>query len=129
MKRVAGILTLTLDGRQLSAHGSFTVSFGVGARSSVIGSDGIPIGFKEIVSSPPSIQGELIDTANFSIRELVNTTNAVAVLTLGSGKQLILRGCYYAGGGESQISSTEDGKIALKLEGSSIEELLPGGDA
>lgn len=117
-QRRAGILYFKVDGTIYDAKGNFTYNLGAPKREAVVGSDAVH-GFKE-TPQVAFIEGELTDSANLNLEQLVKLDDVTATLELSNGKVIVLRNAWYAGDGNVQ---TEEANIQLRLEGKSAEEV------
>jgi hypothetical protein len=117
-QRRAGILYLKIDGTIYDAKGNFTYNLGKPKREAVVGSDAVH-GYKE-TPQVAYIEGEITDSANLNLEQLVTLDDVTATLELSNGKVFVLRNAWYAGEGNVQ---TEEANIQLRLEGKSGEEI------
>lgn len=117
MTRVGGIIKFLIDGVQLPAKGNFTFGLGTPKRETVIGTDGVH-GYKETPTAP-YIEGAITDSLGTDLKALFNLTNVTVLLDLANGKSVVLHDAYYCGDGET---STEEGEVKVRFEGSSAEE-------
>lgn len=116
--RVGGIITFKVDGTQYPAKGNFTYNLGTPKRESVMGADGFH-GFKE-TPQIAFIEGEITDTYGTDLATITKLKNATVLLDLPNGKSIVLREAFFAGDGNGE---TEEGKIAVRFEGASAEEV------
>jgi hypothetical protein len=116
--RIGGIISLKLNGDMYFAKGNFTYNLGKPKKEGVVGSDRVH-GYKE-VPQVPFIEGEITDRNELNLEDLVTLDDATATLELANGKVIMLREAWYAGEG---TGNTEEGNIALRLEGMSAEEV------
>ncbi|QJC78895.1 phage tail tube protein [Pseudomonas umsongensis] len=116
--RIGGIIALKLNGDMYFAKGNFTYNLGKPKKEGVVGSDRVH-GYKE-VPQVPFIEGEITDRNELNLEDLVTLDDATATLELANGKVIMLREAWYAGEG---TGNTEEGNIALRLEGMSAEEV------
>jgi len=117
-QRRGGIVFVKVDGAQLSAKGEFTYSLLDSKKEGIVGSDGIH-GYKELPVIP-YIEGEITDSIDLDAKSLIKLTDATVTLELANGKVIVLRGAWYAGDG---VTGSEEGNIAVRFEGTSIEEV------
>lgn len=94
---------------------------GFDKREAMMGSHGKNVGWK---TSPqvPYISGELLDDGSFSLADINSMENSTITLDLANGKQVVLRGAYSTN--ENGLEVDTDGKISVKFEGASMEEVL-----
>ncbi|EPA95254.1 phage tail tube protein [Pseudomonas sp. G5(2012)] len=116
--RIGGIIALKVNGDMYFAKGNFTYNLGKPKKEGVVGSDRVH-GYKE-VPQVPFIEGEITDRNELNLEDLVTLDDATATLELANGKVIMLREAWYAGEG---TGNTEEGNIALRLEGMSAEEV------
>jgi hypothetical protein len=116
--RIGGIIALKVNGDMYFAKGNFTYNLGKPKKEGVVGSDRVH-GYKE-VPQVPFIEGEITDRNELDLEDLVTLDDATATLELANGKVIMLREAWYAGEG---TGNTEEGNIALRLEGMSAEEV------
>lgn len=118
MKRIGGIISLKIDGRQFAAKGNFTYNLGIEKREAVIGADAVH-GYKA-TPQPAFIEGEITDGATVDLKALVETDGATVTLDLANGKSIVLRNAWFAGEG---TGNTEEGNIQIRFESDSGEEI------
>lgn len=116
--RVGGIIELKVDGEILKAKGNFTYNLGRPRREAVVGADAVH-GFKE-TPQVPFIEGEITDSYDIDLTNLVSINGATVYLALANGKSIVLRDAWYAGEG---TGNTEEGNVACRFEGMSGEEI------
>ena len=116
--RIGGMISLKINGDMYFAKGNFTYNLGKPKKEGVVGSDRVH-GYKE-VPQVPFIEGEITDRNELNLEDLVTLDDATATLELANGKVIMLREAWYAGEG---TGNTEEGNIALRLEGMSAEEV------
>ncbi|WP_350649549.1 phage tail tube protein [Pseudomonas sp. HY13-MNA-CIBAN-0226] len=116
--RIGGIISLKINGDMYFAKGNFTYNLGKPKKEGVVGSDRVH-GYKE-VPQVPFIEGEITDRNELNLEDLVTLDDATVTLELSNGKVIMLREGWYAGEG---TGNTEEGNIALRIEGMSAEEV------
>lgn len=116
--RIGGIISLKINGDMYFAKGNFTYNLGLPKKEGVVGSDRVH-GYKE-VPQVPFIEGEITDRNELNLEDLVTLDEATVTLELANGKVIMLREGWYAGEG---TGNTEEGNIALRIEGMSAEEV------
>lgn len=117
-KRVGGLLSFKVDGDQYNAKGNFSYNLGYPKREGVIGAEAVH-GYKE-TPQLAFIEGEIVDNEEVDLSALVNMTDNVITLQLGSGKVIVLNHAWYAGDGTAQ---TEEGNIQVRFEADSGQEI------
>jgi hypothetical protein len=116
--RIGGIIALKINGDMYFAKGNFTYNLGKPKKEGVVGSDRVH-GYKE-VPQVPFIEGEITDRNELNLEDLITLDDATVTLELANGKVIMLREGWYAGEG---TGNTEEGNIALRIEGMSAEEV------
>lgn len=116
--RVGGTVYLKVDGTQYSAKGNFTYNLGKPKREPVTGADGVH-GYSE-KQQVPFIEGEITDSPDISLSDLVQIDDATVTLELANGKVISLNEAWYAGEG---TGNTEEGNIGVRFEGMSADEI------
>jgi hypothetical protein len=100
-KRVGGLIALKIDGNQYNAKGNFTYNLGRAKREGVIG-------------------GEITDNDGLDLTTLLDATDVVVTLQLGTGKVIVLNHAWFAGEG---TGNTEEGNIGIRFEADSGREI------
>jgi hypothetical protein len=116
--RIGGTIALKINGDMYFAKGNFTYNLGKPKKEGVVGSDRVH-GYKE-VPQVPFIEGEITDRNELNLEDLITLDDATVTLELANGKVIMLREGWYAGEG---TGNTEEGNIALRIEGMSAEEV------
>ena len=116
--RIGGIISLKINGDMYFAKGNFTYNLGKPKKEGVVGSDRVH-GYTE-KPQVPFIEGEITDRNELNLEDLVTLDDATVTLELANGKVIMLREGWYAGEG---TGNTEEGNIALRIEGMSAEEV------
>jgi hypothetical protein len=116
--RVGGIIELKINGTPMSASGSFTYGIGRNKKEAVVGADRVH-GYKE-TPQVAFIEGEITDRRNLDLEALCDLVDATILLEVGNKKRIVLRQAWYAGDG---TVSTEEGKIGVRFEGISADEI------
>ncbi|MNL24958.1 Phage tail tube protein [compost metagenome] len=116
--RIGGLIALKINGDMYFAKGSFTYNLGKPKKEGVVGSDRVH-GYKE-VPQIPFIEGEITDRNELNLEDLLTLEDATVTLELANGKVIMLREGWYAGEG---TGNTDEGNIALRIEGMSAEEV------
>lgn len=116
--RVAGLISLKVDGQIYNAKGNFTYNLGRHKKEAVIGADGVH-GYKE-TPQVPFIEGEITDRAAISLQTLCDIENATVTLELANGKVIVIRGAWFAADG---TANTEESNVGIRFEGMSGEEI------
>lgn len=110
--RVAGVMTIQANGIVLNAVGSFTYNLGQPKREYLVGPDRAH-GYKEIPQIG-SIEGEIRDSQDIVITDILNLVDATVTLTIASGKTIMCSNAAYCADGNGE---TEEGNIEFKVEG------------
>lgn len=116
--RRAGRIFFKVDGVQHDAKGNFTYNLGKGKREGIPGADRVH-GYKETVQVP-FIEGEITDSFDLDLEELLLLDGVTVTLELANGKNILLRDAWYAGDGNGQ---TEEANIQVRFEGLEAEEI------
>ena len=116
MTRIAGYLTLQMNGEIYNAVGSFTYNVGSPKREVLMGPDRIH-GYKEL-PQVGFIEGEIRDSTDLDIAALTTIKGATATLQLANGKTFLLKDAVYTADGNVQ---TDEANIQLRLEGKGEE--------
>lgn len=117
-KRVGGLISLKIDGNQFNAKGNFTYNLGRAKREGVIGAEAVH-GFKE-APQLAFVEGEITDNDGLDLATLLDATDVVVTLQLGTGKVIVLNHAWFAGDG---TGNTEEGNIAIRFEADSGQEI------
>lgn len=118
MSRIAGYLSLQINGEIYNAVGNFTYNVGAPKREMLLGPDRVH-GYKEM-PQVPFIEGEIRDSSDIDLSVLTNLKDATATIALANGKTFVLKDAVYVADGNVQ---TEEANIQLRLEGSKGEEV------
>jgi len=114
--RVAGLISVAVNGTRIDASGSFEYNLGLPMREAVVGHDGVH-GYREL-PQVPFIAGDVRVTRDLDVRGLLTARDATVTLTLPTGAVVVLRDAWFAGEG---TANTEDGNIAARFEGKSAD--------
>lgn len=117
--RIAGILTLTVDGVTMSCAGDFTWNPGTPERTALVGSDGQVHGYSE-VAKVAYIEGDLRLTQGFDIKEFYDKDGIDAQLTLATGDIWVFTDGWVAGTGDA---GTAEGTLAFRFEAKNAEKV------
>ena len=112
------MISLKINGDMYFAKGNFTYNLGEPKKEGVVGSDRVH-GYTE-KPQIPFIEGEITDRNELNLKDLVTLVDATVTLELANGKVIMLREGWYAGEG---TGNTDEGNIALRIEGMSAEEV------
>lgn len=118
-KRVGGLIALKIDGNQYNSKGNFSYNLGRPKRDAVIGAEAIH-GYK-VTPQVAFIEGEITDNDGVDLATLLDATDVVVTLQLGTGKVIVMNHAWFAGEGTAQ---TEEGNIAIRFEADSAEEIF-----
>lgn len=119
-RKIAGTCFLKLDGTQFALRGNWSVDPTDRERTGVAGQDAVH-GYSETVVVP-YMEGDITDLAALSLKELAGKTDFTATLELANGKVYVGREGWVAG---RQALNTTEGRVPLRLEFISIEEMMP----
>ncbi len=117
-QRKGGIIQVQVAGVVQDAAGAFSYNLGRNIREALVGQDRVH-GYVE-KPQVAFIEGEITDRGNLDLATLVDTTNTTITLELANGKVVMLRNAWFAGEGSGE---TESGKITVRFEGLSAEEV------
>ena len=115
--RVSGALYFKIDGVQHRAQGNFTYNLGRPKREAKLGPDGVH-GYKSM-PQVPFIEGEITDSSDLDVAELLDLEDSTVTLELANGKTIVVRNAWQANEGNV---GTEEANIAVRFEGMSGEE-------
>lgn len=117
-QRRAGIIELQYNGNTLDAVGSFTCNYGRNKKEGLVGPTGVQ-GYKE---NPQIayIEGEIRDMQDLDVDDILLFDDGTITLTYANGKSFMLEQAWYAADGDID---TEEGKIQVKFEGMSADEV------
>jgi hypothetical protein len=118
MSRIAGYLSVQVNGEVYNAVGNFTFNIGSPKREMLVGPDRIH-GYKEM-PQVPFIEGEIRDSSELDLATLTTLKDATATLALANGKTIVLKDAVYVSDGNVQ---TEEANIQFRLEGTKAEEV------
>lgn len=116
--RRAGIAYFKVDSKQYDVKGNFTYNLGKPKREGIVGHDGVH-GYKELPQIP-FIEGEITDNKDIDLEKFLELDGVTVTLELANGKTILLRDAWNASDGNGE---SEDGKIAVRFEGISAEEV------
>lgn len=116
--RLAGVASVTLDGRAFSISGEGTYRCSTSKRETLSGQDGIH-GYSEM-PQPGKIGWKGRDSGGISIAALNEAANVSVVLTLANGKIVIGRNMWRTG--DPIEVNTEDATFSVEFEGSDVVE-------
>ena len=116
-KRLAGIATLTVDGKNYLLRGELTYSVSNVMRETIVGQDRVH-GYSE---KPHSgfVSATLSDSAGLSVADFNAMSNVTVVAELANGKTVVGRNMWSI---DAQEVDTAEGKISIRWEGESVEE-------
>lgn len=119
-QRKGGICIFKIDGTQYQAKGNFSYGLGEPTREGMAGADGVH-GYKE-TPTVPFVEGEITDGQSVSLTDLARMTEQTVTLQLANGKVIALRQAWSCNP-DGMKGETEDGKVAVRFEGISAEEI------
>jgi hypothetical protein len=117
--RVGGIAYLSKNGTRLDAKGDFSYNLGIPKKTTVLGTDQKPQGFKE-EGQACYIEGEITDSKGLDLAALCSGTFDTITLELANGKIIVLSNAWFAGEG---TGNTGEGNIGVRWEGMKCEEV------
>ena len=121
MARVGGVIEIKANGQTIPAKGdSFTYNTGRLKREMVKGADRVH-GSKSMIQVP-FIEGATSDLSDIDTEAIKDIENATVILRANNGKTIVLRDAIYAAEGDT---TTEEGEIQLRFEGTSCEVIAP----
>lgn len=115
---LAGVASVTIDGRAFSIVGEGTYRPSTSTRESLNGQDGVH-GYKEM-PQPGRISWRGRDGSAVSIAALNSTVDATVVLSAATGKTVIGRNMWRVG--EPIEVNTEEGTFEVSFEGPDVTE-------
>jgi len=117
--RIAGVITVTVDGKTIMARGGWEVNVGPVGREGVVGQDGVQ-GYLERARIPV-IKGTITDHPSLDLEWLGGIENATISIELANKKGYVLRNAWEASDGIPL--KTETGEIEVEFQGMSCEKL------
>ena len=115
--RIAGVISLSINGTAYKLAGDFTYDIGGFKREMMSGPDGVH-GYKETVKIP-FIEGDLRDTSDVDLAALTDLKDATITLSLANGKTIGLYNAVFTGDG---TGATGEATIKARFEGMSASE-------
>lgn len=119
MGRVGGTIELSVAGVVYSVKGSFTYNLGRPKREAILSSNLSVAGYKEEPQAP-YIEGAITDRGDTDKDVILGMTDGTVSLRLANGITCVLAHAFFAGEGEG---STEEGELAVRWEGETMEEV------
>lgn len=117
-QRRGGFITVKANGKKYDAHGDFTYNLGKPVRTPIVGPDKTH-GYSE-KPQPAFIEGAIVDSRDLDLETLLTLENATCVLTLSTGKKIMISEGYYSNEG---TGNTAEGKIPFKFCGDEATEI------
>lgn len=117
-RRLAGTMYFKVDGKQYPAKGNFTYNLGRPKREAEVGVDAIH-GYTE-KPQVPFIEGEITDTYEAPLKDLLDSVGGTVTLELANGKVIALQEAWYAHEGTVE---TETAKVPVRFEGIRADEI------
>ena len=114
--RIGGTLFIAVNGVRLAVKGNWNLNPGRPKREGVVGMDQVH-GYKE-TPQVPSIEGEATVMPDTDVPALLEVRDATITAELANGQTGVLREAWQAGDG---VYGTEEGNLALRFEGMSME--------
>lgn len=103
--KVAGLISVQLDGEVMSAKGEFEVTLGKPKREMVEGADGIHGHTEKAI--PSRIAGKITDRLDLDLSKVCDADDAVLTLKAGNGKIFSQRNAVYCGDGKITTKEAE----------------------
>ncbi len=116
--RLAGIISLSVDGVIQACAGDFTFNLGTPLREALVGPDNVH-GYKE-TPQVPFIEGDLRYTPNFDIKAFYNKSGIDAQLKLATGETFVFIDGWVCGEG---TIGTSEATMAFRFEAKSAEKV------
>lgn len=116
--RIAGIGSLTVDGRQLAVRANLVISPDPVERTMLAGQDRVH-GYQEL-PRVPYIEADLSLQQDLAIEDLVQMVNVTVIAELADGRVFALREGVYKAATEI---NTHDGQHKARFEGVSCDEI------
>lgn len=116
--RVAGLVSVKVDGVQLKVKASVSYHLGTAKREAIVGHDSVH-GYKEL-PQVPYIEGEITDQKDLDLKKFFSIENATVTAQLANGKTIVLRKAWNASEGSA---SSEEAAIPFRFEGLDAEEI------
>lgn len=117
-QQIAGTAFVKADGVQFTLAGSMTVVIDEREREMLSGLGGVA-GYKETLM-PPKIEGEFFLTADLSMEDIGNITDATVTAELANGRTYLIRNAVATG--RRELNAAE-GTVQITFEGLGGEEL------
>jgi len=117
--RLAGVASVTINGRAHSISGEGSYRPSGNARTPLVGQDGYH-GYSEM-PRPGKISWKGRDSGAISVSELSDAVDATVVLSLANGKTIIGRNMVRVGD-EAITVNTEDGTFEIEFDGPDVKE-------
>lgn len=118
MSRVAGIVSVKVDGVQIKVKANVTYHLGTPKREAIVGHDAVH-GYKEL-PQVPYIEGETTDHKDLDLKKFFGIQDATVTAQLANGKTIVLRKAWNASEG---TASSEEAAIPFRFEGMDAEEI------
>ncbi|WP_066651749.1 MULTISPECIES: phage tail tube protein [Sphingomonas] len=116
--RLAGFLSLTIDGRSYAVAGEGAYRLSANKRETLTGQDGVH-GYSEM-PQPGKIGWKGRDGGSTLIKAINEATDATLVMSLANGKVIVGRNMWRAG--DPIEVNTEDATFAVEFEGEDVTE-------
>lgn len=117
-RRLAGIATITVDGRQYMLQGSLEYQVSKVKRETLTGQDDVH-GFSEMPSAG-RIKGTFRDAQSVSLAALNKITGATVICVLANGKTILGRNMWTL---DVQSVNTQEATFEIEFNGPSVEEV------
>ncbi|MEG1799070.1 MAG: phage tail tube protein [Synergistaceae bacterium] len=117
-RKLAGVITLTVDGVKQSCAGNFKFNLGTPTRTTLVGQDGVH-GFSE-EQTAPHIEGDLRRTKGFDVKTFYNKEGIDAQLKLGTGETFVFIDGWVNGEG---TVDTKEATMPFRFDAMSAEQV------
>ncbi|MES2034989.1 MAG: phage tail tube protein [Pseudomonadota bacterium] len=116
--RIAGVCTLSIDGRPVALVGEAAYRCSNPTRETKMGADGFH-GYKEKPGSG-MMKGKIRDSGGLSVQSLGQLTNSTIVFQLANGKTVTGRNMFWSG--DAPEADSEEAEIAFQFEGPDVTD-------
>jgi hypothetical protein len=120
VKRLAGTMSATIDGKSYLVVGEGTYRVSGAKRETLMGQDGYHGYSESPVAGMMSWNGR--DGSDVAIAALSNAANATVVFNLANGKTIMGRNMVRTGDGPIEVK-TEDATFPVQFEGPDVSEI------
>ncbi|MCQ4765032.1 phage tail tube protein [Cloacibacillus evryensis] len=117
-RKIAGVITLTVDGVKQACAGNFKYNLGTPNRTTLVGQDGVH-GFSEEPRAP-WIEGDLRNTKGFDVKAFYEKEGIDAQLKLCTGETFVFIDGWVNGDG---TVDTKEATIPFRFDAMSAEKV------